>query len=646
MKKMKSTIAVVLALVMVFGTVTCAFAAPQSGETEQTMSVAQAVDTLTRSAKEKGDCSDGDCDYSPVIAVPGINHSPTYLYDENDNPVLNKDGKQIGGSLLIIDTDPLVEIILKKLALPLIKMLVTQTDSGFPDAVYDVVSELFSIQSCDKQGNMINNLKTERYGSLADMDEDTRAWAYRMIPMQKLTNVIGEDHTYFFTFNLVGNPIDSATALHEYIQWVKKETGHDKVSLLNVSLGGTIFTAYIDMYGWDDIDEVVNAVAATDGSDIIADFFTRGAEGFRIEDEFLYHEYIPKIIEESMDSPALGYLINILIRIIPHQVLCDTLTRAMDGIMDTLLVNCPQFWALVPGDKYDELSEKYLSSPEYAELKAKTDRYHEAQLNLRENILEGHAKGVEINSIAGAGLAFGDVEYSYFSIIRSAETVNSDGIIQLSSTTMGATAAAPGEKLPEDYKPAKRGYMSVDGSIDASTAVLPDNTWIFVGQHHEAGNNDVVLTLACAFITDPKLKDIHSKPDVWPQYNGTCRTKELRRWLLPDAYAVKEEWAQLSPEDEQPDPADVAELDAAIAQGEEALNMTIADAEKADAATERLTNILVKLGKRSPKEEQSPIIAVLEPVLCALSLVALRTIGGSGYSDVVRAVIKGVISRI
>ena len=646
MKKMKSTIAVVLALVMVFGTVTCAFAAPQSGKTEQTMSVAQAVDTLTQSAKEKGDCSDGDCDYSPVIAVPGINHSPTYLYDENDNPVLNKDGKQIGGSLLIIDTDPLVEIILKKLALPLIKMLVTQTDSGFPDAVYDVVSELFSIQSCDKQGNMINNLKTERYGSLADMDEDTRAWAYRMIPMQKLTNVIGEDHTYFFTFNLVGNPIDSATALHEYIQWVKKETGHDKVSLLNVSLGGTIFTAYIDMYGWDDIDEVVNAVAATDGSDIIADFFTRGAEGFRIEDEFLYHEYIPKIIEESMDSPALGYLINILIRIIPHQVLCDTLTRAMDGIMDTLLVNCPQFWALVPCDKYDELSEKYLSSPEYAELRAKTDRYHEAQLNLRENILEGHAKGVEINSIAGAGLAFGDVEYSYFSIIRSAETVNSDGIIQLSSTTMGATAAAPGEKLPEDYEPAKRGYMSVDGSIDASTAVLPDNTWIFVGQHHEAGNNDVVLTLACAFITDPELKDVHSKPDVWPQYNGTCRTKELRRWLLPDAYAVKEEWAQLSPEDEQPDPADVAELDAAIAQGEEALNMTIADAEKADAATERLTNILVKLGKRSPKEEQSQIITVLEPVLCALSLVALRTIGGSGYSDVARAVIKGVISRI
>ena len=98
------------------------------------------------------------------------------------------------------------------------------------------------------------------------------------------------------------------------------------------------------------------------------------------------------------------------------------------------------------------------------------------------------------------------MEYSYFSIIKSALNTNSDGIIQLSSTTMGATGAAPGQKLPDSYKPAKAGYMSVDGSIDASTAVLPDNTWIFIGQHHEAGNNDVVLTLACALFTDPSSR--------------------------------------------------------------------------------------------------------------------------------------------
>ena len=646
MKKMKSTVALVLALIMAFSAFTCASAAPASASSDA--SIAKAVDTLADAAEESGthaNCHNGDCGHAPVVVVPGINHSPTYLYDENDEPVLNKDGKRIGGTLLILDTDNLVTVILKKLAWPLIKMLATQTDSGFPKAVYETVCDLFSIQKCDNEGNPINNLKTEKYGSLADMDKDTRDWAYRMIPMQKLTNIIGEDHVYFFTVNLVGSPMASAANLNEYIQQVKKATGHDKVNLLNVSLGGTIFTAYLDAYGYKDINQVVNAVAATDGSEIIADFLTRGEAGFRIDDEFLYHEYIPRIIAEGSDTASLGYLLNLVIRIIPRQVFRDTLTAAMDGLSETLLVNCPQFWALVPSDRYDALCEKYLTDKDHAVLKAKTDRYHQAQLNLRKNVLAAHAAGVKIDSIAGANLAFGDIEYSYFSIIKSALDTNSDGIIQLSSTTMGATGAAPGQKLPDSYKPAKRGYMSVDGSIDASTAVLPDNTWIFIGQHHEAGNNDVVLTLACALFTDSELKDVHSKPDVWPQYNGTCRTKEIRRWLLPDAKAYRAKIDEM-PAEERPSAEQIAELDAAIAQGEDALNMTIADPAKADAAKERLTNILVELGQREPAKETSEAAYALEKVCCVLSLIALKTIGSQGYSDVARVVIKFLIKFI
>ena len=192
MKKMKSTVALVLALIMAFSAFTCASAAPASASSDA--SIAKAVDTLADAAEESGthaNCHNGDCGHAPVVVVPGINHSPTYLYDENDEPVLNKDGKRIGGTLLILDTDNLVTVILKKLAWPLIKMLATQTDSGFPKAVYETVCDLFSIQKCDNEGNPINNLKTEKYGSLADMDKDTRDWAYRMIPMQKLTNIIG-----------------------------------------------------------------------------------------------------------------------------------------------------------------------------------------------------------------------------------------------------------------------------------------------------------------------------------------------------------------------------------------------------------------------------------------------------------------------
>ncbi|MBR5496508.1 MAG: hypothetical protein IKV76_00820, partial [Clostridia bacterium] len=56
-------------------------------------------------AEIKTDCS-GNCEYSPVIVLPGINHSPTYLYDENDEPVMYN-GTHIGSTLLILNEEAL-----------------------------------------------------------------------------------------------------------------------------------------------------------------------------------------------------------------------------------------------------------------------------------------------------------------------------------------------------------------------------------------------------------------------------------------------------------------------------------------------------------------------------------------------------------
>ena len=48
------------------------------------------------SAATETDCG-GKCEHSPVIVLPGINHSPTYLYDENDEPVMYN-GNHIGST--------------------------------------------------------------------------------------------------------------------------------------------------------------------------------------------------------------------------------------------------------------------------------------------------------------------------------------------------------------------------------------------------------------------------------------------------------------------------------------------------------------------------------------------------------------------
>ena len=59
---------------------------------------------------------------------------------------------------------------------------------------------------------------------------------------------------------------------------VKQQTGHDKVSIVFISLGGTIGNAYLAKYcDRDDIDRIVFVAAASDGSYLFSDLF----EAFR-----------------------------------------------------------------------------------------------------------------------------------------------------------------------------------------------------------------------------------------------------------------------------------------------------------------------------------------------------------------------------
>ncbi len=580
----------------------------------------------------------GNCGHSPVIVLPGINHSPTYLYDEADKPVMNGDS-QVGGTLLILNEAALSAKAIIKVAASALATIALQTNIGLDRVAYDLVCDLFKYQRCDENGDHVENLQTQRWNhSLERMTQDELDWTYRMVPMKALVDEIGEDHAYFFTFNLVGDPLNSADDLDEYIDMVKEQTGHDKVTLLPVSLGGTVLTAYLDKYGHGKIDQIVNAVACLDGTDIVADFYARE---WRLDDEYLYHEFISKIFVESEGSPTLGYLINSLLHIVPRSGINALLSGAMSGILDTLMLNCPQFWAMLPSYRYEALAKRYLSDKPV--LKERTDRFQEARLDLKQNILDAVADGVRVNSIAGANLDLGEEMYTYFNIVASAEKINSDGIVNLTSTTLGATGAAGKNTLDDvDYEKniycdnPDHNHVSADNMVDASTAILPENTWVFLNQHHEVGYNDVVLNLAKAIILGD-VTDVNDNPEKYPQYNGPCQTRDIRRWTLPDAKKIDQ--STLSAEDK-------AELNAAMAQAQEALGMTVADQEKVKAAEDRLRAILHKVGAEGYEniepEKESPLDAVFEKVTYAMSKGSLFLFGAGSPVDRILSPIRSL----
>ncbi len=478
----------------------------------------------------------------PTIILPGISQSYSFLADADGNPVVNANGEELGGGMFILDSAKTLSIVLKNLVPALLLSLFTQQPGKMKEATAKTMQELFAIQSTNKDGTPKNNLKTEFYDyPISGMTEKRKEQFYKEAPCEAIIDRIGEDNIYFFAYPLIGNPTDSGKKLHEYIQMVKTQRGVNKVNLLTLSLGGTILTSYLDLNEADDgvaanpgdINRIINAVSLLDGTEIMSDFFARN---FNLEDDFIFQEFFPIAMGELSSNSMVGSLVNILIHALPRKGFEQTLTGLVDGVLEGLMLYNPQFWAMVESNKYEELAARYLNTQDTAIMRAKTDRFQKARLNLRSNLTKLHDDyGVITNNLCAYDLQFDVGAYNFFSIMKSSQTTNSDAVIQLASTSLGATYAPAGQTLSDAYLAEHAGnYISPNKGVDASTCLFPDNTWFFEDQHHEAAGNDVAIELML-YIAAGAIDDVNSCPELYPQFNSTRTSKNVARSLVPKA---------------------------------------------------------------------------------------------------------------
>ncbi len=573
-------------------------------------------------------------DIAPTIIIPGISQSISYLADENGDPAVNANGDELSGGLLIIDSAQLPGVLAGTVAGPLVTSLLMQADMGLSDAVYETVTQLFSIQASGKDGKAKENLKTITYEyPISQMSQDDRDYFYRMIPMKSVVDEIGgEDNLYFYTFPLISDPFISAAKLDSYIQMVKEQTGKDKVNIVTISLGGTILTAYLELYkntNYPDINKVLNVVSCLDGTDVMGDFYMRN---FNIEDEFFFQEFLPMVMTEMNGYATLGHIINIALKIFPRSVIENILTAAVDGILDTLMLNCPQFWAMIPKDRYDDVIEKYSfikTDPEYSRLYATIEHFQQARLNLKDNLVKLNKQGALVHNVCGYNLDYSSQDYCFFAAMKSSLTTNSDAIIDIDSTSLGATYAKAGEVLSEEYIATRDPkYISPDGSLDISTCLFPDNVWFFQGQHHEVGRNDVVIKLI-AKLASNQINSTADMPDKFPQFNGNRNTRNITRWCFDDADRVFAEYAE--------DPTlynaeDIEELRAVYEEAEEYLENTICEPTSAKALLERFEYALYRVGVGSAPADTSTDEA-LEIIAKFLDETVYGVFGADGFSD-------------
>ena len=547
----------------------------------------------------KGHVADYDTE-TPVILVHGMSQNDTFMLDEKGNRIPDDNG-YVTGWPLEIDIMALVKEALPEMLLSII----TRRDMGLSEAMRQGAYNALYVLHKDNEGKYLTEVEVPCYECpMSELDPAVKEQYYSFLPVQELGEIIGEDNLYYFGYDSFGEVIGETDKLHNYIHnVVLPQTGAKKVKICYISLGGTIAVHHFNTYpeDLDIIDKVVFIAPAIDGSNIIGDLYTNNLSVF-YDDNVLYEELLVSLLG---DTP-LSYFLNMVLRILPDDVLKSALSSLAEGVTDVALRRTTIMWALCPTSYYQEARAKWLSDPEFSVVRDKVDSFMESRANFEKNLRTLQSKGAEVMNVCC-------YDVPLIALCKDYKTTNADKVIHAASPAMGATFADFGTTLGEGYKAAgtycnnpDHNHLSPDGIVDATTGLLPCTTWYFKGQAHEQlPNNDVVLKLAIRAMTDNNMHDVYSNAAEYPQFNEGRNIRNamtyMEAWEDADKSSVSAE--------------EKAAVEAAIADINALLDETIVDSEKWLAAEKALKYALIDAGileNDEPSKFESIINVILK----------------------------------
>lgn len=395
-----------------------------------------------------------DCGYIPTIFVTGFAYT---------NLVANAGTPEEYGAFGA-EPEAITEMI-KGLILPLISLIFTRDYDAFAHRLSADVMELFYDASCDENGVPKNpTVDIERFNP-------PRAEHYK--------------NEYFtFRYDWRKDIFDIAAELNDYIEETKRLTGHSKVAIRAESMGGAVTMTYLKAYGYDSVETVIMQSSAFDGISTISALFigdlTIDAQslvnyiGNFMEGnspDMVFYRALYLSLAKFAFNPIVGFLGGFIGNI--DGIVYDECIKPLFGYI-------PGLWAFVTPETYEEAKDFMLDEEVNAVLIEKIDRYHYDVQGKRDDIIaDAMANGVNFAILSNYGkgaLPIGEECDS-----------QSDFLIETKHTSLGATCAAYGETLGEDYVQAiddGHNHLSADGMIDASTCSFPEITWFVKDMVH------------------------------------------------------------------------------------------------------------------------------------------------------------------
>lgn len=416
---------------------------------------------------------------NPVIIIPGIGQSKLILAGKNGKKIKNAWPVELDEKKFMNDIKG-----------PLMSMLLFKKDGGFSDKVAGIVNDITEPLAVNEDGTKKHNIIPVSYNKpLSECTPDEKRFIYKMVPLEQLGERIGEDRLFYFAFDPFGDIYDTADSLASFADMAKAKTGAEKVDFIAVSIGGVVLKAYLQKYASrDDVGKIVNVMSVLDGMSLVADLF---------EDNFADIDIVRLLMSAGGTARSLASMAKMM----PADIMEKTVEKSLETAKSNLLYSCTTLWGAVPSSRFDAIYSDRFASSGNGILSSKVKAVHSfdfSQVN----------GGVKFFNICGYGspLANG----------ICASNADSDGVVDVSSASLGAASSGVGSE-PDETK-----------------CAFPDTTWFFKNQKHSAASyNDVILSLVTEIITGG-VRDVRDNPK-YPQFNGTRNIKKLKYELIPKA---------------------------------------------------------------------------------------------------------------
>ncbi|MDR0532146.1 MAG: lysophospholipase [Oscillospiraceae bacterium] len=447
-------------------------------------------------------------DPTPVIFLPGYSGTQLFL-DANTPEELQIWPPSINGR----DMRSIFDVVIS-----ILPELLKKANGNLDKAVENFGSVMFLLEKIS-----MNEDGTSKYnvGPKLQTAHESRWDVMVQNGLEKLNNqrpttntfleYVSADHIYIFSNDWRMGQADGMARLHQFIQEVKKDSGHDKVSLFGYSYGGQLAASYLTFYGGADIDRVVLHSPAVRGSRLVTDLLER--EGFTFDPvRVLSLIEIFMQLELSLDQRLAGVTL---------EQVNELAVRIVRQYLEPLLLKFGSAWDLIPMDDYERLKALLLDPAKNARIITNCDKIHyEMMPKIGETLRTAQQQGVKIALIVGTGIP-----------LASGNPVESDFIIGVESTA--GAAYIPIDEKRGFQKPTggtcsdpSHRHLSPDGHVDASCAYLPENTWFFNQQYHgQACWDPYAKELYNKFLFTDEIQDIYSDPE-FPQFRDSSNPSD------------------------------------------------------------------------------------------------------------------------